>query len=80
LPDIRHIEHGLSVSDERALATIVDEVIDGFGPEARLGGIVPRADVERRSRLGNHRQVMAALIGALLATLPLVEHAVRPRR
>lgn len=65
---------------ERALATIVDEVIDGFGPEARLGGIVLRADVrEALSSSGlNHRQVMTALIGALLATLPLVEHAVRP--
>jgi hypothetical protein len=65
---------------ERALATIVDEVIDGFGPEARLGGIVFRADVrEALSSSGlNHRQVMTGLIGALLATLPFVEQAVRP--
>lgn len=65
---------------ERALTTIVDEVIDGFGPETRLSGIVLRADVrEVLSSSGlNHRQVMSGLIGALLATLPLVEHAVRP--
>jgi hypothetical protein len=71
---------GSASQTERALATIVDEVIDGFGPEARLGGIVLRADVrEALSSSGlNHRPVMTGLIGALLATLPLVEHAVRP--
>ena len=71
---------GSASQTERALATIIDEVIDGFGPEARLGGIVLRADVrEALSSSGlNHRQVMTGLIGALLATLPLVEHAVRP--
>jgi hypothetical protein len=71
---------GSASQTERALATIVDEVIDGFGPEARLSGMVLRADVrEALSSSGlNHRQVMTALIGALLATLPLVEQAVRP--
>jgi len=65
---------------ERALATIVDEVIDGFSPEARLGGILLRADIrEALSSSGlNNRQVLTGLSGALLATLPLVEHAVRP--
>jgi hypothetical protein len=65
---------------ERALATIVDEVIGGFGPEARLGGIILRADIrEALSSSGlNHRQVTTGLSGALLATLPLVEQTVRP--
>lgn len=65
---------------DRALATIVDEVIDGFAPEARLGGIVLRSDIrEALSSSGlNQRQIVTALIGALMATLPLVEHAVRP--
>ena len=65
---------------ERALATIVDEVMDGFGPETRLGGILLRSDIrEALSSSGlNHRQLMSGLIGALLATLPLVERAVRP--
>lgn len=65
---------------ERALATIVDEVIDGFTPEARLGGIVLRSDIrEALSSSGlNQRQVTTGLSGALLATLPLVESTVRP--
>jgi ParB-like nuclease domain len=67
-------------SAERALTTIVDEVIDGFAPEARLGGIVLRADIrEALSSSGlNPRQLTTGLGGALLATMPLVEHAVRP--
>jgi len=71
---------GSASHSERALTTIVDEVIDGFGPEARLGSIVLRADIkEALSSSGlNHRQVMTGLIGALLATLPLIEHTVRP--
>jgi hypothetical protein len=76
--------HGMGAGSaypaERALASIVDEVIEGFGPETRLCGIVLRADIrEALSSSGlNHRDVMSGLIGALLATLPLVEHAIRP--
>jgi hypothetical protein len=71
---------GLAPQAERALATMVDEVIDGFAPEARLGGIVIRSDIrEALSSSGlNHRQLVTGLIGALMATLPLVDHAVRP--
>jgi hypothetical protein len=65
---------------ERALATIVDEAIDGFAAEARLGGFVVRPDIrEALSSSGlNHRQLLTGLIGALTATLPLVEQAARP--
>ena len=65
---------------ERALATIVDEVIDGFAAEARLGGFMLRADIrEALSSSGlNHRQLLTGLIGAVTATLPLVEQAARP--
>jgi hypothetical protein len=71
---------GLAPQAERAIATMVDEVIDGFAPEARLGGIVIRSDIkEALSSSGlNHRQLVTGLIGALMATLPLVDQAVRP--
>jgi len=65
---------------ERALATIVDEVIEGFLPESRLSGITIRAEMrEDLSSSGlNDGQLVAGVAGALLATLPLVEDAVRP--
>jgi ParB/RepB/Spo0J family partition protein len=65
---------------DHALPTIVDEVIDGFGPESRLNGFTIRAHVrEDLSSSGlNDRELLAGLSGALLATLPLVEQAVRP--
>jgi hypothetical protein len=65
---------------DRALATIVDEVIEGFAPETRLGGIALRSDIrEALSSSGlNHRHLASGLIGALMATLPLIEHVVRP--
>jgi signal transduction histidine kinase len=71
---------GSASQTERALATIVDEAIDGFAAEARLGGFVLRADIrEALSSSGlNHRQLLTGLIGALTATLPLVEQAARP--
>jgi ParB-like nuclease family protein len=70
----------VTAHSERALATIVDEVIDGFAAEARLGGFVLRADIrEALSSSGlNHRQLLTGLIGALTATLPLIEQVVRP--
>jgi len=70
---------GSALPADRALTTIVDEVIDGFAPEARLGGIDLRVDIrEALSSSGlNHRQLFAGLIGALMATLPLVEQIVR---
>lgn len=69
---------GSATPTDRALATIVDEVINGFAPEARLGGIDLRVDIrEALTSSGlNHRQLFAGLIGALMATLPLVEQTV----
>jgi hypothetical protein len=65
---------------ERALATIVDEVIDSFAPEARLSGVTIRAEIrEALSSSGlNDGQITAGLIGAVSAMLPLVEQAARP--
>ena len=65
---------------ERALATIVDEVIENFAPEARLSGVTIRAEIrEALSSSGlNDGQIVAGLIGAVSAMLPLVEQAARP--
>jgi predicted component of type VI protein secretion system len=65
---------------ERALASIVDEVIDGFGPESRLNDVTISANVrEDLSSSGlNDRELLSGLSGALMATLPLVEQAIRP--
>ena len=65
---------------ERALATIVDDVIAGFAAECRLCGVTVRADVASGlSSSGlDDAQLTAGLAGALMATLPLVQHAVRP--
>jgi len=65
---------------ERSIASILDEVIEGFSTECRLSGITIRADVrESLSSAGLHdNQLAAGVSGALLAVLPLVEHAVRP--
>jgi hypothetical protein len=65
---------------ERALATIIDEVIEGFATESRLSGVPIRADItEHLSSAGlNDAQIVTGLSGALLAVLPLVEHAARP--
>lgn len=65
---------------ERTLSAIVDEVVDGFGPESRLNGITMRAHVrEDLSSSGlNDRELLAGLSAALLATLPLIEQAARP--
>ena len=65
---------------ERSLASILDEVAEGFSTECRLAGVTIRADVrEPMSSAGLHdNQLVAGVSGALLAVLPLVEHAVRP--
>ena len=65
---------------ERTLSAIVDEVVDGFGPESRLNGVTMRAHVrEDLSSSGlNDRELLAGLSAALLATLPLIEQAARP--
>jgi hypothetical protein len=65
---------------ERSLSAIVDEVIDGFEPETRLNDVRIRVHVARDLSCSglNDREVIAGLSGALLATLPLVEHAERP--
>jgi hypothetical protein len=65
---------------DRALASIVDEVIDGFAPECRVSGVRLRAETkEHLTSSGLHaRDLLAGISGAVLATLPLVEHAVKP--
>lgn len=65
---------------ERAISTLVDEVIDGFAAECRLNDITLRAHIrEDLSSSGlNGRELVAGLSGALLATLPIVERSVRP--
>jgi hypothetical protein len=70
----------MPVRRERLLASIVDEVIEGFEPECRLSGVTIRVDaIETQSSKGiNGAQLGAGLAGALLATIPLVERASRP--
>jgi hypothetical protein len=65
---------------ERSVASILDEVIEGYSTECRLAGVTISADVrELLSSAGLHdNQLAAGVSGALLAVLPLVEHAVRP--
>jgi hypothetical protein len=65
---------------QRSIASIVDEVIDGFAAESRLCGVVVRADIrEAISSSGlNHTQIVAGLTGAVIAMLPIVERVVRP--
>ena len=65
---------------ERSVASILDEVIEGFSTECRLSGVTIRTDMrEPMSSTGLHdNQLAAGISGALLAVLPLVEHAVRP--
>src|SRR5262249_23393371 len=65
---------------ERSIASIFDEVIDGFSTECRLSGVTIRADVrEPLSSAGLHdSQLSAGVSGALLAVLPLLENTLRP--
>jgi len=65
---------------ERSVASIFDEIIEGFSTECRLASVTIRTDMrEPLSSTGLHdNQVAAGVSGALLAFLPLVEHAVRP--
>ena len=67
-------------SRDRALSGIVDEIVEGFEPEGRLNDFTLRAHVrDDLSSSGlNAHEVLAGLSGALLASLPLVEQAVRP--
>jgi hypothetical protein len=65
---------------ERSMASIFDEIIEGFSTECRLSGATIRAEVrDPLSSAGLHdKQLAAGVSGALLAVLPLVEQAVRP--
>lgn len=64
---------------QRAFATTIDEVIDGFGPELRLSGVTIRAEIGDVAMTGLHEAELAiGLAGAFIATLPLVEHGDRP--
>jgi hypothetical protein len=82
LMDARNLVLGgrLSPLRERSIASIFDEVIEGFSTECRLSGVTIRADVrEPLSSTGlNDSQLSAGVSGALLAVLPLLEHAARP--
>jgi hypothetical protein len=64
----------------RTLSAIADEVIEGFRAEGRLNDFIIRAVIRDDLLLSgvNDRELLAGLSGAVLATLPLVEHAVRP--
>jgi ParB-like nuclease domain len=63
----------------RSLASIVDQVIDGFGPECRLSGVTLRAQIDNAPAVFlNDYPVFAGLSGAVLAMLPLVERAEAP--
>ena len=63
----------------RSLASIVDQVIDGFGPECRLSGVTLRAQIDSAPAVFlNDYPVFAGLSGAVLAMLPLVERAEAP--
>jgi len=68
------------VRRERALASIVDDVIDGFAPECALNGVVLQAQIrDDVSSSGlNDGELLAALAAGVIAVLPLVERAVRP--
>lgn len=61
----------------RALATIVDELIEGFAPESRLNGVTMQAQIgEGLSSSGlNDHELFAGLSGALLSVLPFAEEA-----
>lgn len=65
---------------DRAISTIADAVIDGFAPECRLNDCTLRAQIrdDLSSSGVNPHDLHAGLSAALLATLPLVEHAERP--
>jgi hypothetical protein len=82
LLDARELISGAPSAGRRGrnLSHIVDEVIEGFGPETRLAGVVLRGDVIDDQLWGrrNSDELKAALCAALLATLPLIEDAVRP--
>ncbi len=63
------------------LASIVEEVVAGFRSEAQLRGIAVRTSVERPALVAiASRPLAAAIAGALLATLGLVDEAARSCR
>jgi hypothetical protein len=63
----------------RSLASIVDQVIDGFAPECRLSGVTLRAQIDSAPTFFlNDYPVFAGLSGAVLAKLALVENAPAP--
>jgi ParB/Sulfiredoxin domain len=68
------------VRRERAVASIVDEVIDGFAPECALNGVVlqPQIRDDMSSSGLNDGELLAAVAAGIIAMLPLVERAVRP--
>ncbi len=65
---------------ERSLAGIVDEVLEGFGPEARLAGISIRAETrEDLSSSGlSTEHLLPGIAGGLLATIALAAQTTNP--
>ena len=64
----------------RSVAAVIDEVVKGSEPESRLDGFMLRGYVRGElstSGLNDH-DLVAGLAGAVLALLPVLEHAVRP--
>ncbi len=70
----------MPVQRERSLASLIDDVIDGFGPECRLSGLTICSEmIDAPSSSGiNGAQLGSGLAGALLATIPLVERVAHP--
>lgn len=63
----------------RSLASIIDQVIDGFEPECRLSGVTLRAQIDTAPAVFlNDHPVFAGLSGAVLAMLSLVENVEAP--
>src|SRR5205823_2843594 len=71
---------GCSRGSTRSVGRIVDEVIDGYGAEARLSNLKLEAHVSDEippSGVTDH-ELQTGLAAALLATLPLVENTAAP--
>jgi hypothetical protein len=70
----------LPAGRDRLMPTVVEQVVDGFGAEGRLSGFALRAQIldgVPPTCLDEH-EILAGVSGAVLATLPLVEHADQP--
>ncbi len=71
------IKHPARPARTRALASAIDQVTDGFAAEGRLNGVAIRARIEGAAAGAavNGHDVSLIVSSAVLATLPIVEHA-----